>query len=57
MLYDNYELKIDLTKEKIDKVNDSLNKTVNKILDKEYTKYDEEKCEKCAYYNILCKHN
>ena len=56
-LYDNYELKIDLTKEKIDKVNDSLNKTVNKILDKEYTKYDEEKCEKCAYYNILCKHN
>ena len=34
-LYDNYELKIDLTKEKIDKVNDSLNETVENILDKQ----------------------
>ena len=56
-LYDNYELKIDLTKEKIEQVNDSLNQTVENILNKEYSKINEEHCEYCPYYDILCKHN
>ena len=56
-LYDNYELKIDLTREKIDKVNESLTKTVENILNKEFCSFNENKCEHCDYYNILCKHN
>lgn len=56
-LYDNYELKIDLTREKIDKVDESLNKTVENILDKEFCSFNKNKCEHCDYYDILCKHN
>ena len=56
-LYDNYELKIDLTKEKINKINNSLDKTVENILNKQYNKTNQEKCEECPYYNKLCKHN
>ncbi|WP_323735859.1 ATP-dependent DNA helicase [Methanosphaera sp. ISO3-F5] len=56
-IYDNYELEIELTKEKIEKINNSLDKTVEHILNKQYDKTNKEKCDECPYYNKLCKHN
>lgn len=56
-IYDNYELKIEITKEKIDKVDTSLNETVENIINKQYTKHNQEKCKGCDYHHILCEHN
>lgn len=56
-LYDNYELEIDLTKEKIDNIWNSLDETVDNILEKRYDVLDEDRCKYCEYYERLCKHN